>query len=81
MNVDSVFATSMTLNMGDTYVRFRFLKENLDLNGNKVNDDLVADIVMSPELFKAIIAMSQEALNSKTAMSQEALDSKHSESV
>lgn len=30
MNSEGVFATGATLNVGDTYVRFRFTKENLE---------------------------------------------------
>ena len=65
MNSEGVFATGATLNVGDTYVRFRFTKENLDLNGSKEGNEVVADVMMSPELFKAIVSMSHEALKDK----------------
>ena len=60
MNSEGVFATGATLNVGDT-----FTKENLDLNGSKEGDEVVADVMMSPELFKAIVSMSHEALKDK----------------
>ena len=60
MDVNSVFATGVTANVGDTYVRLRFLKDNIDLSGNKEADDVVADVMMSPELFRAISSMCSE---------------------
>lgn len=65
MNTESVFASGLTMNVGDTYARLRFTKENLDLEGNKHEDDVVADIVMSPELLKGLAGMLTEYLNSK----------------
>lgn len=72
--IKQVFASGVTLTFGTTYSRMRFLMENTDLKGTNEGDEVIADVVMSPQLMIKIYEILNDNIENIKKMSNQVVE-------